>query len=74
MERKPKQLMVKALRVIRHGIMTAKGSQQTSEICSPRMIPRDQFADPALLVAVDDGGERGCQIPGRWTRLLPEGW
>ncbi len=36
------------------------------------MIPRDQLVDPALLVAVDDGGERRGQISGRRTRLLPE--
>ena len=27
-----------------------------------RIIPGQEFIDPALLVAVDDGGERACQI------------
>lgn len=42
--------------------MAAMGRQQTSAVCSSRIVPRQQAIDPALFVAIDDGGERGGQI------------
>jgi len=43
----------------------ASGRQQTLAVCSPQVIPRHQLADPALLVAIDEAGERGGQVRER---------
>ena len=44
-------------------------SRQTSAVCSPRIIPRQQLIDPALPVTVDDGSERGGQVGQRIDRI-----
>lgn len=50
-------------------MMSGLGRQQTFAVCSPQVIPRHQLADPALLVAIYDGGECGGQVGQRLDRI-----
>lgn len=45
--------------------MAVMGRQRTSAVCSLRVLPRHQLADPALLVAIHEAGERGGQVRER---------
>lgn len=45
--------------------MSPKGRQQTSAICSSRIIPRQKLIYATLPVTADDGSERGGQVGQR---------
>lgn len=45
--------------------MSASGRQQTSSVCSSRIIPLQKLIDATLPVTVDDGGERRSQLGQR---------
>src|SRR5579871_2706151 len=48
-----------------HRAKSTSGRQQTSAVCSSRIIPRQKLIDATLPVTVDDGGERRGQIGQR---------
>jgi hypothetical protein len=49
--------------------MPVELSPSSGWLDGPFECPRQQFIDPALLMAVDDGGERGGQISQRIDRI-----
>lgn len=49
--------------------MTGNGNTSIGVVACRREVPGQESVDPALLVAVDDGGERACQIDLRFNSV-----